>query len=167
MLRQGIDCVCVLQVCSGHGLAVVQHSLPHLMHQRAHKREENHVHGLDEIHTTWGPATWHRGRGWNRHIRVSGSHCVPPNCTNWELLNIFNARCSKTWNLPPICWSDTTWSLQHKASSASISHLSLPGSSEQVFSCPSYLKELGPLWCYEMELCTEILMRAFPAVNWW
>lgn len=101
-LRQSMDCVCVLQVCSGQGLVIVQHFPPHLMHQRAHKREEIHVHGLDESHNIGDqtPGPWqHRHRGRHRHVRVSGSYS-PPNCTNWDLLNIFNATCLMP-HLPP------------------------------------------------------------------
>lgn len=58
MLRQDVGCVWVLQVRSGQGLVIVQHCLPHLMHQRTH-REENDVHGLDESHGTQGPGIWH------------------------------------------------------------------------------------------------------------
>lgn len=54
-----------------------------------------------------------------------------------------------------------------QSSSAPISHLSLPESPKQVFFCPSYLKDSGPLGCYQMELCTETPVTAFPAVDAW
>lgn len=124
---------------------------------------------MTALGAAWGPATWHTAaqvqrsaqEHWGLRLILCSSKLFwlgAPEHFWWQMV--------KDQKFASWTWSDTTWSSQHKVSPAPISHLILPGYSKQEF-CPSYLKELGPLWCYQMGLCTEILMRAFSAENWW